>query len=220
MQFLDVSDGCTDCIRGPVTAVDAITAQERVFGSDEPRMIYPFRASFPLSASQASILTSLSKHFTPDVVRDVLHHYTSQNASGVSLRSLDWLVTNYSKQRNIMCKSRDGDYVNIYNSYKLALSNYRRRNFDPFRRRLRIEYLHEGTWHPTTVGQVNFIWWAHSNGVLKFAEEHQIEIEQDMNRVSKLCRAGQRSTGRRNELSKAPSNRCFIYQLSARVKIS
>ena len=100
---------------------------------------------------------------------------------GVSLRALDWFVTNYSKKVQLRLRS-----VNVHASYKKMLAQYRRKNFDPFRRyhsasdEGKVAFTHEGVAYETTVGQVNFIVWAHEHGVLDYAREHINDIEADM----------------------------------------
>jgi hypothetical protein len=118
-----------------------------------------------------------------------------------------------SKKCNVVCVTRTTKQLfNIYNGYKLALSTYRRRNFDPFRRRLRIRYAMDGASHSTTVGQANFLSWAYDNGVLDYAEANYDEIEADMNQVTSQPKG---IVKKRRELSKTPSNKCFVYRETA-----
>tara|TARA_B110000046_G_scaffold177513_1_gene204383 strand:- start:4061 stop:4735 length:675 start_codon:yes stop_codon:yes gene_type:complete len=173
----------------------------------------PFRTDFPLTASQKAVLRDLAAFYTEPLLREVLHPYVIQS-SPVSLRALDWLVTNYSKARNVVCVTPQNRIFNIFKEYKLALAIYRRRNFDPFRRRLRISYVLDGVTHSTTVGQANFMQWAHKNGVLRFAASFHQEIEKDMNAASAHSRT---RTGRlkRQELSTAPTSRCNVYKIAS-----
>lgn len=176
-----------------------------------------------LSQRQVSILRRIASFFSEDVVNDILVPLINQS-SIVSLRALDWLVTNYSKKRNIVCKAHNGALFNIYHGYKVALSHFRRRNFDPFRRRTRIWVFQGGLKVcDTTVGQCNFLHWAHKNGVLAYAIENARQIENDMNSASaqhKAERRMQRAAGvphRRRELSVAPQSKCSVYQIETNV---
>jgi hypothetical protein len=65
----------------------------------------------------------------------------------VSLRLLDWLVTNYAKERDVFYRLRriDGAVVsrepfNVYTDYRSRLSSNRKANFDPFRRGARFYF--------------------------------------------------------------------------------
>ena len=72
----------------------------------------------------------------------------------ISLRGIDWIVTNYSKKYNIICMSKleAGAMINIFNSYKRALNFYKRKHFDPFRRRTRLTiHLSDGSSVETTI---------------------------------------------------------------------
>lgn len=184
--------------------------------------IGPFRGE-GLNQRQRSILIRIEAFFTPQIVRDILIPLVNQEC-GISLRALDWLVTNYSKKHNIVCKGRGGALFNIYHGYKVALSHFRRRNFDPFRRRSRIDIYVDGERVcESTVGQCNFIHWAYSNGVLNYAVDNSRDIETDMNSASAMHKAErrmQKANGvphRRRELSRAPRSKCSVYQIDTNV---
>jgi hypothetical protein len=110
--------------------------------------------------------------------------------SNLSLRSLDWFVTNYSKQYNIsygIKKRNETRIFLVHNSYHMQLKTWSKRQFDPFCRRQRIyfEYApNEGI--ETTVGQLNFFKWAVENKVIDYVEKHYDEIVADMNARCKL----------------------------------
>lgn len=58
----------------------------------------------------------------------------------ISLRVLDWLVTNYAKKHNIVYRLPDGTHFNVFMEYKAQLKAYSKRLFDPFCRRDRIAF--------------------------------------------------------------------------------
>ena len=115
--------------------------------------------------------------------------------SRISLRSIDWFITNYSKKHNIyylVHETREGfptdeQYgvrtrnFNVHQSYKSQLKAYSKRRFDPFCRRERISFPVTGGSVETTIGQLNFFRWALANGVTTYIIEHKQEIEDDMN---------------------------------------
>ena len=108
------------------------------------------------------------------------------NKPNISLRIIDWFVTNYSKKHFIVYEQPSGimgDYrFKVYNEYKLKLKAYSKRKFDPFCRWDRISIpFDEETSFETTIGQLNFFKWAIENRILEYIEEHYQEIESDMN---------------------------------------
>lgn len=176
-----------------------------------------------LPQRQISIMQRIEPFFTPSVIREILVPLVNQE-SGISLRALDWLVTNYSKKLNIVCKTRSGSLFNIYHGYKIALTHFRRRNFDPFRRRRRIDVMiDEQVACESTIGQCNFLHWSYVNGVLAYAIENAKDIEIDMNSASAMNKAErrmQKANGvphRRRELSSAPRSKCSVYQIETNV---
>lgn len=107
--------------------------------------------------------------------------------SKISLRILDWFVTNYSKKYNIRydilnkTTNKEKNFI-VYLDYKSQLKAYSKRQFDPFCRRERILFIDQDNNEIiTTVGQFNFFRWAIENDILKYVEENQDAIENDMN---------------------------------------
>jgi hypothetical protein len=112
--------------------------------------------------------------------------------SNISLRILDWFVTNYSKKNFTVYDLETNDSMNhaesvrfkVYNEYKLKLKAYRKKRFDPFCRwdRIRIPYDREN-YMETTIGQLNFFKWAIENRILDYIAQpdHFKAIEADMN---------------------------------------
>jgi hypothetical protein len=100
--------------------------------------------------------------------------------SGVSLRLIDWFVTNFSKQQMVVIQGPETG-LNVYNSYRAQLKAYSKQQFDPFRRRDRIVFFYERTQSvETTIGQLNFFRWMLVNHVLDYVVEHADQIEADM----------------------------------------
>ena len=103
----------------------------------------------------------------------------------VSLRLIDWFVTNYSKKHYTWYKLNDGNKTKrfkVYVDYKLKLKAYSKKRFDPFCRwdRIVIPYGDE-TSIQTTLGQLNFFRWALEYKILEYIENHFSEIDADMN---------------------------------------
>ena len=126
------------------------------------------------------LLTTLYNYFTEKRFKIVLNVLDRRN-NDVSLRLLDWLVTNYAKKFNITYYIPEKDInFNIFISYKQQLKAYSKRQFDPFCRRTRIIFSLNDMKLNTTVGQLNFFRWAINNKVIEYAMDNYKEIEEDM----------------------------------------
>lgn len=107
-------------------------------------------------------------------------------SGGLSLRILDWLVTNYAKKNNVVYVLPDGIVFNVFLSYKNQLRAYSKKFFDPFCRRERLEFEDaDGRPFHTTPGQLNFFKWAIQNEVVAYGLRHAEAIEADMLRSIK-----------------------------------
>jgi len=111
--------------------------------------------------------------------------------SKLSIRIIDWFVTNFSKKNNIIYPlvikdNRVIKYFNVYNDYKSQLKGYKKKLFDPFCRKRRIPFHFTRDNHIiTTPGQLNFFKWALSNKILDYIEEHFDDINSDMSKSIK-----------------------------------
>lgn len=104
-----------------------------------------------------------------------------KGTSDVSLRLIDWFVTNYSKNHNTSYILNGSEFV-VYMNYKNQLKAYSKKLFDPFCRRERILFqIPEYEPFLTTVGKLNFFRWALEKGILDYIKCHQPEIEKEMN---------------------------------------
>ena len=163
----------------------------------------------------------------------------------LSLRSLDWFVTNYCKKNNI-------NYINTnsygeqimyfpFKSYKSQLKAYSKKFCDPFCRRDRVifDYLNNEitdynnkitvdhtSYIITTIGQLNFFKFAIQDNIVKYAIENIVDIENDMNNTLKNRELEKKNTFievksiKRKELS-APGNKSVhITRISAIIKFN
>ena len=105
--------------------------------------------------------------------------------SPISLRLIDYFVTNYAKKNNTSYLLGSRQFL-VYFQYKRELNAYSKRLFDPFCRRERILFQARGYEEiTTTVGQLNFFRWAIEKQILQHIEENREEIEKDMNSTLK-----------------------------------
>ena len=145
------------------------------------------------------LLRSLKEYYKkkPNSLNIVFSIVTQK--TGVSLRLLDWVVTNYAKTENVKY-IHNSKNVNIYRSYKGELDAYSKKKFDPFCRRERIFYNMKINEHikinssdkkckqfvnldngfVTTVGQLNFFRWAIEHGIIKYALDNLECLEKNM----------------------------------------
>lgn len=106
--------------------------------------------------------------------------------SKISLRIVDWFVTNYAKKNFTLYdfENKNGEKIRfkVYFDYKLKLKAYSKKRLDPFCRwdRISIPYKNN-SFIETTIGQLNFFKWAIENKVIDYIEDNYDIIEKDMN---------------------------------------
>lgn len=61
--------------------------------------------------------------------------------SNLSLRLIDWFVTNYAKKFNIAYITKTQKHVIVYLSYKSHLKAYSKKMFDPFVERNELNFM-------------------------------------------------------------------------------
>jgi hypothetical protein len=116
--------------------------------------------------------------------------------SQISLRLIDWFVTNFAKKFNTAFMY-GGKYIIVYPSYKSHLKAYSKKMFDPFCRCKRIKFADM----ETTVGQLNFFEWIITDGILNYIFENKEKIHKDME-----LRLENDTNRKRHELSSSASN--------------
>ena len=122
-----------------------------------------------------------------------------QGTSDISLRVIDWFVTNYAYVHNTSY-ILDGQEFLVYRDYKSQLKAYSKKLFDPFCRRERI-YFQVPNHAPflTTVAKLNFFRWAIEKEILQYIRKNQEVIEKEMNQsmkeLAKLRSSATPSTG-------------------------
>lgn len=115
--------------------------------------------------------------------------------SEISIRVLDWFITNYSKKYVINYKIKINGLVSIFTvdiDYRNQLNSYSKKLFDPFCRDKKIVYAHKNTItnkvikFETSIGQLNFFRWAIKFKILHYIKLHLDEIEKDMKETIKI----------------------------------
>lgn len=153
---------------------------------------------------------SRPEHFNR--VRDIL-----AGNSKISLRLVDWLVTNYAKKHNVSFLTKNSRHVIVYLAYKSHLKAYSKKMFDPFCRSKRIQFLALDT----TVGQLNFFEWAIQDEVLDYLETNYDAIHADMESCSTEIRPKSEEDGprrKRHELSRSATKSVCHHEIRVSVR--
>lgn len=168
------------------SAVNSIKAQDRALAQNgnTSHQIGQFTVHHPLSALQSKIMSDMRVFYDKQNTETLLSLIKQEDS--ISLRSLDWLVTTFSKYNEVF--PRTDSEMTVYESYKKALSKFKRRNFDPFRRSKRkvanktvvydISFRDGSEVVHTTIGQLNFVQWSIRTGIYDFAKENKEAIDE------------------------------------------
>ncbi len=133
-----------------------------------------------IHCKQELIIQSLQRFYANrDDIEEIVD--LLKGTSEMSLRLIDWFVTNYAKEYTTSYILNGQEFV-VYLNYKNQLKAYSKKLFDPFCRRERISFQIPGQ-EPflTTVGKLNFFRWAIEKRILEHIKMNQAEIEKDMN---------------------------------------
>ena len=183
-------------------------------------------------SSKTRLLIDYLMNYYSNNINKVTNIITQKNI--LSLRILDWLVTNYAKKYNVvylLYKNGTVTNFNVYLDYKNQLKAYSKKYFDPFCRRERILInIKDLTWtflqnekHKdknnneeliTTVGQLNFFKWFIENNVITYAIENIENIDKDM--IDTLNK--NKNITKRKELSKSASKSICFYESNTVIK--
>lgn len=99
----------------------------------------------------------------------------------ISLRILDWFITNYSKKFRTLILQKNGQGIDVYMHYKLMLKSFSKCAFDPFCRKNKLFFYYTNEkFIETSCGQLCFFRWCFENDILDFVKNNLSIIEQDM----------------------------------------
>lgn len=151
-----------------------------------------------IHCKQELIVNSLQRFYaTRDDINEIVKML--QGTSDISLRVIDWFVTNYAYVHNTSYILNGQEFL-VYRDYKSQLKAYSKKLFDPFCRRERIYFQVPN--HPpflTTVAKLNFFRWAIEKDILGYIRANQEVIEKEMNasmkELAKLRSSATPSTG-------------------------
>lgn len=150
--------------------------------NDEKLDIDPVKFFTQKELCYYSMIDKFFKNCSPQHINNIID--IIEGRSNISLRILDWFVTKYSK-RKIDYGNKDAEIFDVRISYKSQLKSYKKRYFDPFRRRKKFMYYFNNGKHnksiSTTLGQLNFFKWAISNNILLYVDRNLKHISKEMN---------------------------------------
>ena len=177
-----------------------------------PGGVYIMSIANTISSKQSLLIIPIVKYFNiPENLLYLIRVLNSEvfgtksqtSGSPISLRLIDWFVTNYCKKNNIMYNIADykekneknknkntenttsnsfDNYFFVHDNYKSQLKECSKKHFDPFCRRNRVRFYYKpNAYFKTTVGQLNFFKWALENYVIDYIRANLDDIEKDMN---------------------------------------
>ena len=187
-----------------------------------------------MTASQDLLLSSISAYYTKSFDKRNLLDKIIQSEYKISLRVIDWFITHYTREKNIVVwldtknnnalvespihYNADLKKFHIYLEYRAQLKSYTKMYFDPFRRHDRISFVI--TKRPlkvteTTIGQLNFFRWIFQNNILQYIEKHQEQIEEDMTKFQSVKKgivvtAAAKKPVRKNIQDTSINTSCFL----------
>lgn len=123
------------------------------------------------------LLTSINNFYNDEENRTKLMNILGKS-NGISLRNLEWFITNYAKKHHTSYKTKDGKLFTVHCAYKSSLDGYSKKLFDPFCRSEKFAYTVPGTSHEiqTTLAQLNFIKWCIKNNIIDYISDNKASL--------------------------------------------
>lgn len=145
-----------------------------------------------LDTKLSLLMKSLTDFYKDPYYIEQIKNIIDQN-SVISLRILDWFITNYSKKHRTIITS-NSKTIDIYQNYKLQLKSFSKKSFDPFCRKNKIIfYYNDDEYIETSCGQLCFFRWCFQNDILSYVQQNLSIIEQDMKNSLKNKKANKQS---------------------------
>ena len=167
-----------------------------------------------LDEARRSRLRSLAAFYDRARLRALVCPF-NEGGSALSLRHLDHLLS-FMAPTNGIVYPHGGRVVNLSDKYHEWQSVWKRRSFDCFRRHERVYWQDGGGddkgragWHASTVGQLNWFFWADMHGVLDYARRRRDAIDASMRRQNRARRTASRTGERVPGPDRASSIRMF-----------
>jgi hypothetical protein len=143
-----------------------------------------------LDTKLSLLMKSLTDFYKEAYYIDQIKSIIDQD-SVISLRILDWFITNYSKKHRTIISSNNKS-IDVYQHYKLQLKSFSKKSFDPFCRKNKIIfYYNDDDYIETSCGQLCFFRWCFEYKILDYVKQNLSIIEQDMKNSLKNKKSGQ-----------------------------
>lgn len=156
-------------------------------------------AQFAVNGKETLLIEALTSFYKEEGRIDVLTFFLRNKKRRLSLRLLDWLVTNYAKKHGVIISNEETkNFDFLYLAYKNHLRSYSKKFFDAFARRQRVfyrftdhsvhrilgeeidSYINRDDGLITTIAQLNAFRFFIKGGVVDYAVKHLDSIEKDM----------------------------------------
>jgi len=176
--------------------------------------------NYKIMSRSETLLHSLTEYLTPTRMEKILPILVGESL--ISIRVIEWFVTNYCKKKNIAFIRKDkynnDIYFNVYLNYKAQLKSYNKDLFDPFCRgdELINFPIKESTYIVTNIPQLNFFKWALEYDIVDFIEKNLQDIYKDM--TDNNSKAKKNNDNKRQELSECATKK--LNQLNVKIKLS
>ena len=123
------------------------------------------------------LLSSINNFYLDEKNRTTLINILHKK-NDISLRNLEWFITNYAKKNHTSYTTNDGKIFTLHCAYKSSLNGYSKQLFDPFCRAEKFSYTVPGTPHEihTTIAQLNFIRWCIKYKIIDYILNNKNEL--------------------------------------------
>ena len=188
-----------------------------------------------ITSKQSLLIIPITQYFSNKYLLKKL--ITILKGESISLRLIDWFVTNYCKKFNVIYNLNDfrdkelesessiqlpvsfDNYILVHNNYKGQLKAYSKKNFDPFCRRNRIRFYYDtNKYFITTVGQLNFFKWAIENNIINYIKKNIKDVENDMNLRCEIVKKVSTKIKKNDENATNPNSTEIITNINLKTK--
>ena len=168
-----------------------------------------------LDVHSLQLLQIISRYYTADGGRNLLRMLEArgrkrsgrrkrkhtEGATHISLRTIDYFFTNYSKVCHVIIGNRQP-----MQEYDRKLSYHTKQRFDMFSRHRLVYFRHPTTnmWTATSVRQLNFFQFYLESGVYEFIEKILPELHSHMSNTMRQARRARQVRKNRKALGNAP----------------
>ena len=144
------------------------------------------------------LMKSLTNFYSNKKYIDMMKSIIDQN-SVISLRILDWFITNYSKKYRTVIQTNKRT-IDVYQHYKLQLKSFSKGQFDPFCRKNKILFYYtDNDYIETSCGQLCFFRWCFENDILTYVKNNLSVIEQDMKNSLKTKKTEKKDSNKKRQ---------------------